>query len=56
MFLSSFIVLITLCKTSLAMISHIAKDYLDFKSRLDKYCPNRTTLSTFGIKSLDAAF
>lgn len=38
------------------MISQLAKDYLDFKSRLDKHCPNRTTLSTCGIKSLDDAF
>ena len=28
------------------MISHIAKDSFDFKNRLDKHCPNGTTLST----------
>ena len=37
---------------SLAMISHIAKDSFDVKSRLDKHCPNGTTLSTCDIKSL----
>ena len=37
---------------SLAMISHIAKDSFDFKNRLNKYCPNGTTLSTCDIKSL----
>ena len=37
---------------SLAMISHIAKDSFDFKNRLDKHCPNWTTLSTCDIKSL----
>ena len=37
---------------SLAMISHIAKDSFDFKNRLDKHCPNGTTLSTCDIKSL----
>ena len=35
---------------SLAMISHIAKDYFDFKNRLDKHCSNGTTLSTCYIK------
>ena len=37
---------------SLAMISHIAKDSLDFKNRLDKYCLTGITLSTCDIKSL----
>ena len=37
---------------SLAMISHIAKDSFDFKNRLDKHCPNGTTLSACDIKSL----
>ena len=37
---------------SLAMISHIAKDYFDFKNRLDKHCSNGTTLSTCYIKLL----
>ena len=36
---------------SLAMISHIAKDYFDFKNRLDKHCPIRNTLITCDIKS-----
>ena len=37
---------------SLAMISHIAKDSFDFKNRLDKHCPNGTTLINCDIKSL----
>ena len=37
---------------SLAMISYIAKDCFDFKNRLDKHCPNGTTLSICDIKSL----
>ena len=37
---------------SSAMISHIAKDSFEFKNRLDKHCPNGTTLSTCDIKSL----
>ena len=40
----------------LAMISQLAKDYLDLKIILYKHCPNRTTLSNCGIKSLDDAF
>ena len=39
-------------KPSLTMISHIAKYSFDFKNRLDKYCPNGITLSTWDIKSL----
>ena len=35
------------------MISHIAIDSFDLKKRLDKHCPNGTTLSTCDIKSLD---
>ena len=34
-------------------ISHIAIDSFDFKKRLDKHCPNGTTLSTCVIRSLD---
>ena len=30
---------------SLAMISHIARNSFGFKNRLDKHCPNGTTLS-----------
>ena len=37
----------------LEMISHIAIDSFDLKKRLDKHCPNGTTLSTCDIKSLD---
>ena len=37
---------------SLAMISHIAKDSLDLRNRLDKYCLTGITLSTCDIKSL----
>ena len=37
---------------SLAMISPVAKDSLDFKNRLHKDYPNGTTLSTCDIKSL----
>ena len=37
---------------SLAMISHIAKDYFDFKNRLDKHCPTGPTLRACDIKSL----
>ena len=36
---------------SLAMISHIVQDSFDFKNRLDKDCPNGSTLSTCDIKS-----
>ena len=39
-------------KPSLAMISHIAKYSFDFKNRLDKYCANGITLSTWDTKSL----
>ena len=39
---------------SVAMISHIAKDFFDFKNRLDKHCPNGTKLSACDIKSLYA--
>ena len=41
-----------LMESSLAMISHITKDFFDFKNRLDKRCPNGTTLNTCDIKSL----
>ena len=37
---------------SLAMISYTAKDSFDFNNRLDKQCPNGTTLSTCDNKSL----
>ena len=37
---------------SLAMISPITKESFDFKNRLNKHCPNGTTLSTCDIKSL----
>ena len=36
------------------MISHIAKDFFDFKNRFDKHCPTGTTLSSWDIKSLYA--
>ena len=36
---------------SLVMISHIAKDFFDFKNRLDKHCRTVTTLSACDIKS-----
>ena len=39
-------------ESSLAMNSHIAKDYFDFKNGLDKHCPIRNTLITCDIKSL----
>ena len=39
-------------ESSLAMISHIAKDSFSFKSRLYQHCPNGTTLSSCDIKSL----
>ena len=38
-------------KLSLAMILHIAKDSFNFKNTLDKHCLNRTTHSTYDIKS-----
>ena len=37
---------------SLAMISHTAKNYFNFKNRLDKHCPTGTALSSCDIKSL----
>ena len=45
-------ILYIIMEPSLAMISHIAKDFFDFKIRLDKHCPTGTTLSTCDIKSL----
>ena len=33
------------------MILHIAKDSFNFKNTLDKHCLNRTTHSTYDIKS-----
>ena len=39
---------------SLAMISHIGKGSFNFKSRLDKHCPNGITPSTCNIKSIHA--
>ena len=33
-------------KPSLAMISHIVQDSFDFQNRLDKDCPNGSTLSS----------
>ena len=39
-------------ESSLAMISHIAKDSFNLKSRLYKHCPNGTTLSSCDTKSL----
>ena len=45
-------VLHIIMEPSLAMISHIAKESFDFKNRLDKHCPNGTTLCTCDIKSL----
>ena len=41
---------------SLAMISLIAKDSFDFKNRLNKHCPNETTLNTCDIKSYALTF
>ena len=46
-------ILHTIIEPYLEMISHIAIDSFDFKKRLDKHCPNGTTLSTCVIKSLD---
>ena len=40
----------------LEVISHIVIDSFDFKNRLDKHCPNGTTLSTCDIKSLYTLF
>ena len=34
------------------MVSHVAKYSFNFKNRVDKHCPNGTTLSTCDIKSL----
>ena len=45
-------ILYIIMQPSLAMISHIAKDFFNFKIRLDKHCPTGTTLSTCDIKSL----
>ena len=39
-------ILYIIMQPSLAMISHIAKDFFDFKIRLGKHCPTGTTLST----------
>ena len=33
------------------MILHIAKGFFNFKNTLDKHCLNRTTHSTYDIKS-----
>ena len=46
-------ILHTIMEPYLEMISHIAIDSFDFKKRLDKHCPNGTTLSTCVIRSLD---
>ena len=40
----------------LEVISHIVIDSFNFKNRLDKHCPNGTTLSTCDIKSLYTLF
>ena len=45
-------ILHVIMEPSLEMISQIVKDSFNFKNRLDKHCPNGTTLSTCGIKSL----
>ena len=46
-------ILHTIMEPYLEMISHIVMDSFDFKKRLDKHCPNGTTLSTCVIRSLD---
>ena len=49
-------ILHTIMEPCLDVISHIAIDSFDFKNRLDKHCPNGTTLSTCDIKSLYTLF
>ena len=46
----------TIMEPCLEVISHIGIDCFDFKNRLDKHCPNGTTLSTCDIKSLYPLF